>query len=294
MKLIFICVALVLAHETHRQDAERAIVVYALATDARKALVTDLTEADFIVKEDGHLRQVVSVRPAAAPLHVAVIVDDNGTGMFRFGVNQFAQKMQGRAQLSLRLVTGQVQTVFDFTSDVQAWTRGIGQLGVRPSTPDGGQLLEGISDAARSFAVREASRPVIFVLTVGGQEHSTLIGRDVLDQLHRSRAALYVMFAGSAAVRSPAAPGRAADLLGSNLNLEQVLGDGPKQSGGRRRDVIATQALLTDVWQMAAELSSQYEVTYLRPPARNPSQKIQVTVARRGVNVLAPLRAPIR
>jgi hypothetical protein len=73
-----------------------------------------------------------------------------------------------------------------------------------------------------------------------------------------------------------------------------VLGDGPKQSGGRRRDVIATQALLTDLQEIATELKAQYAITYLRPPDRNPPQKIQVSVQRRGVTVIAPTRAPVR
>ena len=276
------------------QDGSRTIVVYALATGAQNAPVTDLTLADFTVKEDNRIREVISVEPATAPLHVAVIVDDNGTGIFRFSVNQLAQRVQGRAEMSLRVVNGQVRTITEFTTDAQIWLAGISQLGVRPATQDGGQLLEGIADAAKSFAAREARRPVIVVLTVGGQEHSTLVGRDVLDQLHRSRAALYVVFAGNAAVRSPAAATRSADLLDGNHNLEQVLGDGPKQSGGRRRDIIATQGFMTDVTQIAAELSAQYAITYRRPAERNVPQKMQITVRRSGVSVAAPTRAPLR
>lgn len=276
------------------QDGSRTVVVYALATGAQNAPVTDLTLADVTVKEDNRIREVTSVEPASAPLHVAVIVDDNGTGIFRFGVSHFAQRVQDRAEMSLRVVNGQVRTLTEFTSDTRIWLAGISQLGVRPATQDGGQLLEGIADAAKSFAAREARRPVILVLTVGGQEHSTLLGRDVLDQIHRSRAALYVLFSGNAAIRSQAAATRSADLLEGNHNLDEVLGDGPKQSGGRRRDIIATQALVTDVQQIATELSAQYAITYRRPAERNVPQRIQITVQRRGVNVVAPTRAPLR
>jgi hypothetical protein len=247
-----------------------------------------------MIKEDNSIREVISVEPATAPLHVAVIVDDNGTGIFRFGVYHFAQRVQERAEMSLRVVKGQVRTITEFTGDARIWLAGISQLGVRPATQDGGQLLEGIADAAKSFAAREATRPVILVLTVGGQEHSTLLGRDVLDQIHRSRAALYVVFAGNTAVRSQAAATRSADLLEGNHNLDQVLGDGPKQSGGRRRDVIATQSFVTDIPQIATDLSAQYAVTYRRPAERNVPQRIQITVQRRGVNVVAPTRAPPR
>jgi VWFA-related protein len=294
--LLTVCILAVgaITRGAPEQDGARTIVVYALATGAQNAPVTDLTLADFTIKEDNRIREVTSVEPATAPLHVAVIVDDNGSGIFRFGVNNFAQRVQGRAEMSLRVVNGQVRTITEFTSDTQIWIAGISQLGVRPANQDGGQLLEGIADAAKSFAAREARRPVILALTVGGQEHSTLIGRDVLDQIHRSRAALYVVYAGNAAIRAQAAATRPSDLLGGNHNLDEVLGDGPKQSGGRRRDVIATQALVADIPQIATELSAQYAITYRRPAERNVPQRIQITVQRRDVNVVAPTRAPLR
>ena len=63
------------------------------------------------------IREVTSVEPATAPLHVAVIVDDNGTGIFRFGVEPVRAARAGRAEMSLRVVNGQVRTITEFTSD---------------------------------------------------------------------------------------------------------------------------------------------------------------------------------
>jgi hypothetical protein len=268
--------------------------VYAIAVDSRDLPVTDLTAADFVVKEDGRERQVTSAAISTAPLQIVIIVDDNGTGIFRYGLTDFAQRLQGRGELALRVVVGQVRNVLDYTTSFQAWMAAITGLGVRPPTPEGGQLLEGVSEAAKELRRREAQHPVILALTVGGEEHSTLLGRQVLDQLHESRAALHVIFAGNAAVRSADPARNAADLLDRNLNLSQVLGDGPKQSGGRRRDVIATQAVLAELQQVAREITAQYGVTYLRPVDGRTPQRLQVTVTRRGVTVVAPTRAPAR
>jgi len=269
-------------------------VVYALATDNRNLAVTDLTVADFTLKEDGKPRQIVSVEPATVTAQVAVLVDDNGSGIFRYGLGQFVQRVQGRADVSLRVVTGQVRKITEYTDDLRSLSAGLMELGVRPATPDGGQLLEGISEAAKELKRREAPRGVILALTVGGEEQSPLLARHVLDDLHASRAALFVLYAANAAVRNTAAAVKPADLLAGNHNLDQVLGDGPAQSGGRRRDVIATQALLTDLQDVATALNAQYAITYLRPPDRNPPQKMQVSVQRRGITVTAPTRAPAR
>ena len=49
---------------------------------------------------------------------------------------------------------------------------------------------------------------------------------------------------------------------------------------------------MTDLPEIATELSAQYAITYRRPAERNVPQRIQITVQRRGVNVVAPTRAP--
>lgn len=269
-------------------------VVYAIAIDERGVPVTDLTPADFTVKEDGKVQQVIAAETATAPPQIAIIVDDNGTGIFRYGLSDFVQRFRERAEMALSVVQGQTRKVVDYTTSFPALMAGINSLGVRPATPDGGQLLEGIYEAAKELKQREAKRPVIIALTVGGEEHSTLTARYVLDQLHQSGAALHVVFAGSRAVRTTSAANRPADLLEGNLNISEVLGDGPKQSGGRRHDVIATNALLSDLQQIARELKDQYVVTYLRPDNVKSARNIDVSVRRRGVTLIAPSRAPAR
>jgi hypothetical protein len=273
-------------------DAASSRVVYVTALNDRNSPVADLSATDFAVKEDGKLRDVLSVRPATTQLQIVVLVDDNGTGMFRPGLAAFAELLQDRAELSLRVVTGQVRTLMDYTTDVRAWIAGIGQLGVRPPTPEGGQLLEGVYEAANQLRKREAHRPVIVALTVGGPEQSTLQSRQVLDELHDSRASLHVVFAESPAVRPTTAATRPSDLLEGNFNLSRVIGDGPKESGGRRQDVLATQTVQTAVQTIARDLLMQYEVTYTRPAGGRPPLKLDVSTVRRGVKVIAPTRAP--
>ena len=94
--------------------------------------------------------------------------------------------MQGRAELTLSTVVGQTQRLVDYTTDVEKVTSAIVSLSARPATQDGGQLLEGIFQAAKDQEKREAKRPVILAVTVGGEEHSTLPAHHVLDQLAKS------------------------------------------------------------------------------------------------------------
>lgn len=268
--------------------------VYVTVTDRNGTLVDDLTTADFVVKEGGKMREVVQAGPATAPMRIALLIDDNGSGIFRYGVAKFIGRMQGRAEFALSTVTGQHLKIVDYTANVEALIEAIGRLNARPGTADGGQLLEGIFETAKDLEKRKAQRSVIVVLTVGGEEHSPLPAHHVLDQLQKSGAALNVISVSSSALRSMAAVQKPAGLLGENMNLSEVLGDGPKQSGGRSDEIVATAGLVAGLQELAQTLAHQYAVAYTRPEKGNSSDKISVSVKRPGLTVRAPVRVPTR
>ena len=243
-------------------------LVYATAVNAGKAAIVDLDPADFVVKEDGKECPVIAVERANSTMQVAILVDDNGTGIFRFGLNGLGELLQGRAEIALSVVTNQVQKLFDYTPNAKDWFAGFSRTGVRPATPEGGQLLEGVFATARELKSREAKRPIILALTVGGEEQSPLAASQVLDALHRSRASLHVLYVDIPAVRPTKPAGRPSDLLEGNFNLSRVLGDGPKESGGRRREVLAMKALTSEVQLIARDL-----LNHTRLPMRAPLRK---------------------
>lgn len=277
---------------TPAQAEASARTVLVTVSDRMGEPVPGLTPADFAVKVGGKTRDVVHVEPATAPLRIAIIIDDNGTGLFRYGVGKFIEKLQGHAEFSISKVTGQTQKMVDYTSDGRLLGEVLSQLGARPETADGGQLLEGIAETARDFQKRRTLRPVIVALTVGGEEHSTLPAHHVLDELRKSGAALHVISVTNSALRSTVAVQKPAALLGENLNLGEVLGEGPKQSGGSRGEIVATAGLVNGLQQLAmALLHNQYAVSYAQGDGKT-SDKISVTTKAPGASVVAPTRIP--
>jgi VWFA-related protein len=266
--------------------------VHVFAVDKAGAPITDLTAADFTVKENGKEQAIDRVGPATGVLQIAILVDDNGTGLFRVGVARFIETLLNRAEFSISTVTGQMLKLVDYTSNAQPLSEAIGKLNARPSTNDGGQLLDGISEAALELEKREARRPVIVALTVGGQEHSTLPAHHVLDNLRKSGASLHVLTVVNNTLRSQPAATTAAGLLGENMNLSEVLGDGPKQSGGARNEIIAAASVLTGLQELAEALKRQYVIEYTLPAGVRPSDKLSVSVKRKGVTLHAPTRVP--
>lgn len=264
--------------------------VYVTVTDKNDLPVTDLAPGDFVVKEGGKARTVLEAGMTTVPLRIAVIVDDNGTGIFRYGVAKFIERLQGRAEFAVSTVTGQHLRIVDYTTDVAELTSAIGQLTARPGTNDGGQLLEGIFETAKDFQKRRTRRPIIVVLTVGGEEHSTVPAHHVLEELQKSGAALNVIAINSSALRAMATVSRPGALLEENLNLSEVLGDGPKQSGGKREEIVASAGLVVGLQELAEVLRNQYAVSFSRTDAPKSGDKLSVSVKRSGLTVRAPAR----
>lgn len=264
--------------------------IYVSVLNDAGAPVTDLGTADFVIKEGGKDREIVNAGMTSVPLRIALLVDDNGTGIFRYGVAKFIERLQGRAEFAVTTVTGQNLRVVDYTTSTELLTAAIGRLTARPGTNDGGQLLEGIFETAKDFQKRSAPRPVIVVLTVGGEEHSTLPAHHVLEELRKSGAALHVIATSSSALRPTAPVSRPGALLEENMNLSEVLGDGPKQSGGKREEIVASAGIVSGLQELAEALTNQYAVSFSRPDRPKDNEKLSVSVKRSGLTVRAPVK----
>ena len=79
-------------------------------------------------------------------------------------------------------------------------------------------------------------------------------------------------------------------LLESNLNLSEVLGDGPKQSGGKRDEIVASPGIVTGLQELAEALRNQYAVSFSRADRPKETEKLSVSVKRSGLTVRAPTK----
>ena len=264
--------------------------VFVSVVDRSGVPVTDLSADDFVIKEGGKDREIVGANMTTMPLRIAIVVDDNGTGIFRYALGKFVERLQGRAEFALSTVQGQHLRLLDYTTNLERLLVAINQLNARPATNDGGQLLEGIFETAKDFQKRRTARPIIVVLTVGGEEHSTLPAQHVLDELEKSGAALNVIAMNSSALRAMVTVSKPSALLESNLNLSEVLGDGPKQSGGKRDEIVASPGIVTGLQELAEALRNQYAVSFSRADRPKETEKLSVSVKRSGLTVRAPTK----
>jgi VWFA-related protein len=254
--------------------------IYVSVVDDKGVAVTGLTAADFAVREDGTAREVLRASPATEPLDLVLLVDDSQAAgraipYLRDGLAKFVDRMQGKAAIGIVTIGERPTSVVERTTNAAALKKGITRIFARPGS--GGYLLEGISEVSRGLQKREAKRPVIVAITVEGVEFSNLQYERVLDDLYKSGAALHVL-----AVGTPA--GVTSDEI---RNKNVVVARGTEATGGRRDQLLSELAIPDALDKLAGELLNQYVVTYGRPDALVPPEKVQVSVKKPDVTVRA-------
>lgn len=281
---LLICSAAATLHAQPSQpDTAKTRDVYVSVLDRRGAPVTDLTAAEFLVREDGTAREVVSARLADAPMHVAVLIDDsqaasNATLYLREGLSALLERLHGKASIALITVGERPTVLAEYTKDTAQLQEKVARI--FPRTGSGAHLLDAIMDASRGLAKREVERPVILAITFEGVEYSTRHYSVVLDELRKSGAALHVI-----AIGSPSASD--SDEM---RNRNMVLAEGTERTGGRRDQVLALSGIPDKLKQAADELVSQYVVTYGQPDRLIPPEKLEVKSTRPNVTVRARTR----
>ena len=258
---------------TAASGTETVRTLYFTALDGKGAPVTDLTAADLSVKENGKDRVIATLQPATAPLQVAILVDDAGTGGFRSAVAQFLQKLSGRGMFAISLLSPQPIKVADFTTEVDTLNAAINRLGPRGRiVPDTEQIIEAVREAAKELQQRRGRRAIV-VLTVAGEKAASDLADDALASLKRSGAILSVV-----------------SIIGADAG--RVLGDGPRQSGGTVLQVSGQSPIGGVLAQVADNLLYQYALTYTLPDGVKPNEKLSLSTSRKDVTLLAPSRIP--
>jgi len=202
----------------------------------------------------------------------------------RSGLADFIKRMYQDAEISLIVVGQRNFTAVDFTSDPNALMAGVNGLTLSQQRVQT-MVPEGVYEMAKNFEKAKPERPVMVLVALETQQVSAEEPQNVLNQLGRSRAMMSVvsMEGGSS---SAGGVGSAMDMAGR----AQVMGDGSKQSGGRRIEVAALTGMPKALQQVADDLSSQYLITYTLPDGVKPSDRLAVTLKKKGATMRAPTK----
>lgn len=291
--VIVLTAGALLAAQPTSAPTERQILVSVLDDDG--VPVPDLTTTDFEIREDDVPREVLRVEPAGDGRHIVLLVDTSQEAVravshLRNGLEAFVDGMHGDNEIALVTFGGPPRILVPATRDLERLLEGIGE--VFPRAGDAAYLLDAIDQVADGIVQRAPERPVIVAVASDGIDYSNRNARQTLDAVKESGASVYIF---SLIDRRNT---RANFGAFGNVDRQQIierdmlLDQGPSESGGRHRELLASSALQRAMDELVAELRGQYLVTYSRPGALIPPEAVSVDVNRPDMDARGtPLRA---
>ena len=282
--------ACALAMPAGAQTVEREMFVSVL-DQADKPVLT-LGVPDFVVREDGRVREVLRARRAADVIDIALLVDTSQSlgsqvNDVRKGLEAFIARMRPQAQISI-VGLGDRPTIYaDYSNSEEQLARGVGRIFAIPAA--GAYVLDGVEEVLKGFEKRKPERSAVVVVYAGGREFSTGIYQPIIDRLKARGAALHVIAIGAGT------PPDAQTTEGRNREL--LFDRGTTDTGGRRENILTSMAMTDALERLAAELLGQYRITFARPDALIPPEKTEVAVRPAGLKargILIPTRAAVK
>ena len=275
---------LLLSVAVFAQGTER--VLYVSAWDQKtRAPITGLGADAISVREDGTRREVLRVTPASSPMPIAILVDNsqaarNHIAEIRRALTSFVRAVDNLGPISIIGIADRPTILADYSTDLKQIDAGIGKVFAMPGS--GATLLDAIVEVSKGLARREEDRVAIVMLTTENIEFSPRHYQDVLEELKKGGAQMHAVILNTPAGTS---------LSDEARNRASVLDRGPRESGGTRTDVLASQAFELKMTELAAILKSQHRVVYARPESLIPPEKIEVSATKPGVEASgAPAR----
>ena len=284
------CAGLLVAQpvDAQREQRERSILVGAVG--AKDAPLTDLTIKDFSVRENGATREVVRVQAAPPPTHVVLLVDDSAATQLalpfvRDSLPKFVARMADMSpapQIGLWSFGERPTKRVDVTPNPSAVLEGIKRLFSIQGA--GGYLLQGVVEVTDDLRKKKVgtegfSSPIIVAFVAeGGVEYSSHQRSQIITALKSTGASLWsvTLQQGTQPMNTTESRERAA-----------VLGDVTGDSGGMNKVILTPQAIDGAFSTVGSIISSRYLVTYVRPDALVPPDKLEVTTSRKDVKLFS-------
>jgi len=272
------------------QASERA--VYASVIDADGQPVEGLNAAAFVVREDGLAREILRVVPAGEPMQIALLVDNSAAAAatissLRQALTGFLTAMTepaeggGRHEVAIITLAGRPTIMASYTTDRETLLTAANRIFVESSSA--AYLMDAIVETSQGLARRGAMRPVIIAITTEGPDYSTRNRNQALAALDLAGGIFHAVIVGPSAT----------DFSEEGRDRAIVLGQGPEDHGGRREILFTATAVPNALLRLAAELRSQYKITYSRPQTLIPPDEVTVSAADPRVKAYGvPVRDP--
>lgn len=251
------------------------------ATDTSGKYVTDLSQDDFEVFEDGAKQQISFFSKNQQPISLALLLDTSASMEERMGIAQeaavgFARQLHQRDQAEVIDFDSQVRILSPFTNDAAALEKAIRSTTANGSTSLYNAIYISLKDLkkARAASPDDIRRQAIVLLSDGDDTSSLVEFDEVLDLAKRNETAIYAIGL------------RQGEIARREFKeAEFVLRQLSQETGGHvyfPTDARDLPKIYQQIWE---ELSSQYTIAYSssNPKRDGAWRRIQIRVRRPGV-----------
>lgn len=228
-------------------------------TDGQGHYVTDLTQDDFSVFEDGAKQDLAFFNRTNLPIALSLLIDTSASMEQRITVAQnaaigFASHVRPQDLVQVVDFDSRVEIAQGFTSNFDELERAIRSTSAGGSTALHNAVYISLKELAKVKAKNpdEIRRQAIVVLSDGEDTSSLVSFEEVLELAKRSETAIYTI---------GLQPPDTAQLKGFR-EAEFVLRQFAQETGGRSFFVQKADELKDVYGQIAEELSSQYSMGY--------------------------------
>jgi len=251
------------------------------ATDPGGKYITDLSQDDFDVFEDGAKQQITFFSKTQQPISLALLIDTSASMEERMGIAQeaavgFARQLHKDDQAEVIDFDSQVRILAPFTNDGAALEKAIRATTANGSTSLYNAIYISLKDLkkARAASPDDIRRQAIVLLSDGDDTSSLVEFDEVLDLARRSETAIYAI-------------GLRQGEIGRRefKEAEFVLRQLSQETGGHvyfPTDARELPKIYQSIWE---ELSSQYTIAYSssNPKRDGAWRRIQIRIKRPGV-----------
>tara|TARA_B100001123_G_scaffold244518_1_gene273383 strand:+ start:3948 stop:4898 length:951 start_codon:yes stop_codon:yes gene_type:complete len=233
-------------------------------TDGQERFVTDLTQDDFLLYEDGVLQETTYFARRQLPIALALLMDTSASMDERMTTAQeaaigFSRRLRPEDLAEIIDFDSRVHILQSFTNSVDALEEAIRLTSAGGSTSLYNALYISLRELKKApLRVEDVRREAIIVLSDGEDTSSLVSFEEVLDLAHRSETAIYSI-------------GLKSDEEGSGFReADFVLRELAQETGGRAFFPDQVEDLAGIYQQISDELSSQYSLGYVSAnPLRN-------------------------
>jgi Ca-activated chloride channel homolog len=247
--------------------------------DTQNRYVTDLSEQDFTVFEDGMRQELTYFNRTNLPIALSLLIDTSASMESRMQFAQdaavgFARKLRPQDLAQVVDFDSRVEVLQDFTSRIDDLERAIRATSAGGSTSLNNALYISLKELAKlkPRSADEVRRRAIIVLSDGEDTSSLVSYEEVLELAKRSEISIYTI-----ALQSKDAP-QTKGFREAEFTLRQFA----QETGGRAFFPLRVEDLKDVYGRIADELSSQYSLGYASKNTRKDGgwRRIAVQVAR--------------